>query len=570
MSAEQPSTLAQQKKKKLTATLIGVIVALVAVNVGAYFFSGGIDLTSDKRYTTTNATQTLLKKLDQDIEITVFLTGKQLPAAFQRLAKSTEDVLYNFQSISNKKINYTFSDPQGDDTTVYETLQRFRMQGIPVTISAGKQGTTQQMVFPWVLVHNKVTNVALPVFLQETNTPQLSRTVLNRSEMLLEYNIANAIAQVSKKSKEKIAFLLGNDEHIGMDMVSALGALGTYYYLDTLNINQVSAIPDQYDLLIVNNPEVQFDAVQQYKIDQYLVNGGNVIMSINGAYGTLDSFNAEGRYNAINNDVNLGPLLFHYGLRINNDVIADGAEHEMVPLSATGNPEESILYPWVYYPVLKANEKHPITKNLEAVLGRISSSITLVENDQTLNKTVLLSTSKYTKLKAAPVPLELTEAIIDINTAEYKESNVPVAVLVEGSFNSFFAQQMPTEVAAFAAQSGVKNTTKDQKEGKLLVIADGEIFANEISRNGPMDLGEYKYGSFKYDNKNLLLNSVEYLANEQHLLEARGKQFTNRILDPKRVQRERSTWQMINILVPALSIIILGGAWFLWRKKKYS
>ena len=569
MSAEQPSTLSQQKKKKLVSTLIIVILGLLLINIGAYFINGGIDLTSDRRYTTTNATKSLLKSLDNDIEITVFLTGNQLPAAFQRLSKSTADVLQNFQSLSSQKVNFKFADPQGEDSTVYETLQRFRMQGIPVTISAGKKGTEQQLVFPWALVHNKTTNVALPVFLQETNTPQLSRTVLNRSEMLLEYNIANAIAQVSKKEKEKIAFLIGNNEQIGMEMVSALGALGTYYYLDTLNVNNVAQIPQEYDLIIVNNPHESFDAVQQFKLDQYLVNGGNVIMAINGTYGSLDSFNAEGRYNAINNELNLGPLLFHYGLRINNDVIADGAEFEMIPLSTSGNANESVLYPWVYYPVLQPNEQHPITKNLEGVLGRIASSISLVDNDQELAKTVLLTTSKYTKLKAAPLPLELNEAIIQLNQAEYKESNVPVSVLVEGIFNSFYGKQMPDEVKAFIAANNITINNKGNKEGKLLVIGDGEAFYNEMTRNGPMDVGEYKYSSFKYDNKNFLLNAVEYLSNKHHLLEARGKQFTNRILDPKIVQRERATWQLVNILLPCLSIMILGMCWMFWRKKKY-
>ena len=181
----------------------------------------------------------------------------------------------------------------------------------------------------------------------------------------------------------------------------------------------------------------------------------------------------------------------------------------------------------------------------------------------------MLTTSKYTKLKAAPTPLDINEAILNINTGEYKESNLPVSVLVEGQFNSFFAQQQPDELRAFVEESGVAVTPKSNKLGKLLIVADGEVFVNEMTRNGPMDVGEYMYGSFRYDNKNFLLNAVEYLANESHLLEARGKQFTNRILDPKRVQRERGTWQLINILVPALSIIILGGLWMFWRKKKY-
>lgn len=569
MTAKHSDTIQQQHAKKQKRNFIAIVLVVILINIIAYFFYTQVDMTSDKRYSTTPATKSLLKGIKDDITVTVFLTGEDLPAAFQRLSNSTVDVLNAFKLYSNKKVQYYFADPQGDDTVVYNTLMEFRMQGIPVTIHAGKKGTEQKMIFPWALVHNKKTNVALPVFLQEANTPQLSRTVLNKSEMLLEYNLANAIAQVSKARREKIGFLTGNGELLDYSIMSALGALGAYYHLDTINLQQTPNLSFEYDAYIINNPTTSFSAIDKYKIDQYLLQGGKMIMAVNGASGTLDSFMHTGSYNTLPNDVNLGDLLFHYGLRVNTNLLADGTAHEQIPLSASGNVKESIMYPFVYYPVLKPADNHPITKNLESILARITSSIDLLEADNGLSKKVLLASSKYTKLEATPAPLSLTDAIIEINPAEFPLSNVPVAVLVEGNFNAAYAKQMPAEILAYLQQNRIANITKATKEGKLLLIADGDIFSNEITSNGPMDLGEFKWSQFKYDNKPFLLNAVEYLANPQNLLAARSKSFTNRILDPKRVQRERGTWQFINVVVPVISIICLGAIWFFIRKKKY-
>lgn len=569
MTAQQSDTIQQRHARKQKNKFLGIVLLVIAVNILAYFFFAQYDLTSDKRYTTTPATKSLLKNLKDDVEVTVFLTGEDMPAAFQRLSNSTAAVLNSFKTYSNKKVQFAFADPQSDDTNIYYTLTHFRMQGIPVTINAGKKGTEQKMIFPWVLVHNKKTNVALPVFLQEANTPQLSRTVLNKSEMLLEYNLANAIAQVSKTSKEKIGFLTGNGQVIDYPIMSALGALGAYYHLDTINLQQVASLPSDYDAFIINNPTAPFTEIDKFKIDQYLLQGGNMIMAINGASGTLDSFAQTGQYNTLPNDVNLSDLLFHYGVRLNTNLLSDGASFEQIPLSASGNVQESVMYPFVYYPVLKPSDQHPITKNLESILGRMTSSLDLVESDNNLTKKVLLSSSKYTKVEATPKPLALTDAIIDINPAEYPLSNIPVAVLLEGIFPTKFSKQLTPDVMAYMQQYNIQPIQQANKEGKLLLIADGDIFSNDMTSRGPLDLGEYKWGQFKYDNKPFLLNAVEYLSNPQNLLTARSKSFTNRILDPKRVQRERGTWQFINVVFPVISIIILGAIWFFVRKRKY-
>ena len=253
------------KMKKSRKWIFGVFLFLIAINIIAYFFYARLDLTKDKRYTITDATKNMLQHIPKKVEITVFLKGDDLPAAFKQLSKSTEDLLQNFRSISNNEISYRFVDPLGSDTAALSTLSHFRMSGIPITVDAGKKGTAQKMVFPWALVTtpNENGNLdAFPVFLQESNTPELSREILGKSEMLLEYNIANAIHQVTKKEKVAIAYLTGNEEQFDFGVSSAINTLLKYYTVDTFNLQQHLTIPSTYKAIIINRPLTAFSDVK--------------------------------------------------------------------------------------------------------------------------------------------------------------------------------------------------------------------------------------------------------------------------------------------------------------------
>src|SRR5690349_1300481 len=150
MSATEPTI--KHKNNKPGKKLFAVIILLVAANIAAWFFYSQADLTRDKRYTITDATKGMLKHLDGKVEILLFLTGDDLPAPFQRLSNSTETLLRNFRDISDNKVTYRVIDPVGKDTSALQILSQYHMSGIPVTISAGKKGSAQKMIFPWALV----------------------------------------------------------------------------------------------------------------------------------------------------------------------------------------------------------------------------------------------------------------------------------------------------------------------------------------------------------------------------------------------------------------------------------
>jgi ABC-2 type transport system permease protein len=564
----------QNKNVKATRSLVIVALLLIGLNIVSAFLYTQIDLTKDKRYTISAPTQALLKSQQQRTEVLVYLTGDKLPAQFKNLSSSTETMLRKFRDLSNNKVTYRFVDPLNDkDTATLAILKQFGMTGIPVSISEGNKGMQQKMVFPWALVTtvtDKGASVAIPVFLQETNTFNLNRQTLLKSELLLEYNLANTIQQIHRTEKASLAYLMGNGEQLDEHVVTALSLLAQSYNVDTFNINQADAIPSKYNTLVINRPILEFSEAQQFKIDQYIMQGGNVYWSINMVTGNLDSLK-NGVFNAMPTELNLNNLLFKYGARINTNVIMDGANHAFVPLQVKGPNTQPSMFPWVYFPILEAASEHPIVKNLNGVLGRFTSSIDLNNNDEQINKTPLLSSTKYSKVESAPLPIILESAVETINPAAYMGGKKNAAVLLEGSFTSAFKNQLSSELQSFLQNAQLTFKENRTEPGKMIIVADADIITNEFSpKSGPSDLGQYIFDQqFTFDNKSFFQNCITYLADKDNLLAARNKTFENGILDPKLTQ-SATPWRLINIAIPVVSILLFGIIFIYLRKRKYA
>jgi gliding-associated putative ABC transporter substrate-binding component GldG len=573
-----PATDSTINKRKAAPgkKLIAVIAILIAANITAWFFYGQIDLTKDKRYTITDATQHMLKHLDRKMEVTVFLDGDGLPAAFQSLANSTEAMLRHFRDISGNKVTYHFTDPLGSDTTALQVLKQYRMSGLPVTVNEGKKGTSQKMIFPWAListVDDKGNAIDYPVFLQETNTLVFNRQTLLKSEILLEYNLANGIHHLSQKERTSVAYVLGNGEQFVEHVAGMIMNLAQTYVFDTFNIDGVNSIPSKIKTIIIQNPTVPFNDTQKFKLDQYVMNGGHIIWSLNTVTGNIDSMNA-GHFSAMPIDLNLNNLLFNYGVRVNTNMVEDATECIFIPLQAKKEDAEATTFPWIYFPILKAGSDHPIVKNLSSgVLARFVSSIDLVGEGSAVEKTVLLSSGRYSKSEPTPMPVILESAIVPPNPAEYMQHNLIAAVLLEGNFSSAYSANRPVALANWIAASGAAIKDQSGNKGKMIVLSDGDIFTNDFSpQAGPLEMGVFKWDRppYKFDNQAFLLNCMEYLNDDENLLEARNKNFDNRILDPKVVNDERTKWQFINIGLPVVAVLIFGAVFFYVRKRKYA
>jgi ABC-2 type transport system permease protein len=563
-----------KKDKKPARRLFAVIAILIAANIAGWFFYGQVDLTKDKRYTITDATKRMLKHVDTRMEVLVFLDGDQLPAAFKSLSQSTESMLRHFREISDNKISYRILDPLGNDTNTVNILKRFQMSGIPVTVSEGKKGSKQIMVFPWALVTKVDENgksLAYPVFLPSINSMRLNRSNLLKSEILLEYNLANGIHQLSQKERIPVGYLIGNGEQSDEHIAAMANALSQVYRFDTFNIDGRNEIPAAFKSIIIQNPTQPFNDQQKFKLDQYVMNGGHILWSINTVTGTLDSLRS-GRFNAMPIDLNLNDLLFNYGVRINTNIVEDAVDHAFIPLQAHAANSESTMFPWVYFPVLNAGSDHPIVKNLNGVLGRFVSSIDTVSNGTAVSKTILLSSSRYSKAEATPTPVLLESAMLTPNPAEYTRPYQIGAVLLEGNFSSAYSSHRSIELSDWISAAKVPLKDQSGPKGKMIVVSDADIMTNEFSeKEGPSDMGIFKYDpTTQFDNKTFLLNCLEYMNDDENLLEARNKNFDNRILDPKVVENEKTKWQFINIALPVVAMLLFGVVFSFIRKRKYA
>src|SRR5690606_30805326 len=161
------------------------------------------------------------------------------------------------------------------------------------------------------------------------------------------------------------------------------------YHLDTFNLQAHPAIPDKYTSVIVNRPMKAFSELDKFKLDQYLMRGGNIFFAINTVSGTIDSLQT-GQFNAMPIDLNLNDLFFNYGFRINPNLIMDAVDYAGVPIRASAENAQASIFPWVYFPVLKAGSDHPIAKNTNGILARFVSSIDTNANDAQISKTILL------------------------------------------------------------------------------------------------------------------------------------------------------------------------------------
>jgi ABC-2 type transport system permease protein len=289
-------------------------------------------------------------------------------------------------------------------------------------------------------------------------------------------------------------------------------------------------------------------------------------------YAEQDSLQLQQQTIAYDRGLGLEDLFFKYGVRVNPDLVEDMqcAKLNIVVGMQGGKPQTEAL-PWPYYPLLNGSLTHPISKNLDPVLAQYPNSVDTVKADG-VKKTVLLQTSANGRRVGTP-------AIVTFEVLKYKDDpkvfnqpNIPVAWLLEGKFRSLYENRLPTVLADSLANAyGQPFVAESAKPGRVIVCADGDLFMNPVGpQEVPLPLGFSRDDNgYTFANEDFIDNCVEYMVDPSGILEARGKDYTLRLLDPSKVDQDRSMWQFINIGLPLLLVVIGGYIYQLVRRRKY-
>lgn len=554
------------KQKQILRLLFGFSLILLLNLLASYYFLR-IDLTEEKRYTITPATRNILKQLDDQVYIKIYLEG-ELPAGFKRLQNAIRETLNEFKQFAGKKINFRFVDPSvaKDNKAREKFYKELAGKGIQPTQLFDKKGDEkiERIIFPGALMTYK--NYEMPVILFKTIDQRIQGApspdqILNQSVENTEYNLISAIRQLTMKEKKKIGFTMGHGELDDKEKEDLIFALRQYYEVYNIDLPK-SEVIEGVDAVIVAKPDSTFSEEDKYKLDQYIMRGGKALFFVDAVGVYMDSvLRSKGSFTFPYNH-NLTDMLFKYGVRLNNDLIQD-LNSGVIPLVVgnMGNQPNLKPVPWKYHPLVNSFAKHPLVKNLGAIQFKFVSSIDSIKS-KGINKTPLLFSSPYTKKLATPAFITFNEARQQPDPKQYNLGAMPMAYLLEGKFSSMFKSRSFSKRKGFVAEG---------KESKILVCPDGDILRNDINqkKNEALPLGFDLFFRTIFSNKDFLINALDYMMDDQGVIVAKSKEITLRPLDKLKLKEERAYWQSLNLVVPVLLVIFFGAGFGLLRKWTY-
>jgi ABC-2 type transport system permease protein len=568
---ESPSNTTGRSLKKQSLLQLGLcLLIIVLVNIISSFVFTRFDLTSEKRFTLSAATKEFLKKLDDVVYVKVYLEG-DFPAGFKRLRNATREMLDEFRAYSNGNIEYEFIDPSGNPDPKERNLlyQQLAEKGLQPTNleETGRGEASQKIIFPGAIFTYRAQETSLQLLKTQINSPH--EEMLNNSIQGLEYNLAYTIRKLITVNRPKIGFVQGHGELDKMQLADMTRSLSELYEVDSVVIAGRLNSLKPFRAIVIAGPDSAFDEKDKFIIDQFIMKGGKVLWLIDRMYASMDSLkNKDGFSVSVPKELNLDDQLFRYGVRINADLVQDiQAAPILVNTGYIGNQPQQKLLPWFFSPLVFPGSKHPVVNNLNAIRYEFASSIDTV-GAPGIRKTILLTSSRYSRVLYAPVRINLGMMRVSPDPKLFGRSYIPLAILLEGSFSSLYRNRVPPVIAENRdidfRSSGVPN--------KMIVIPDGDVIRNDVRKSTLMayPLGYDRATRQTYGNKSFLLNCIDYLCDESGLLAVRSKELKLRILDHNRVQDEKFAWQIVNVVLPVLVIIIYGLIRTYTRKKKYA
>lgn len=556
--------------------LLGFVLVLVVINILADTYHTGIDLTAEKRYTLSATTKKLVQSIEQPMTLTVYLDG-DLPAGFQKLANRAEDVASAFRSISKGNFLVEFERPGAglNDTAKAILFDSLQMMGIhPTNVKAQQKDgekSEETLVFPGAVLSSKNGQVGLDFLEGQSSMNGLAS--LNNAEALMEFKIARAIMMLQRDSIPIVGYLTGNGQPLDYSVYDLVeNVLRKDYYFKILPIDSVATIPMEFKAIVVAKPTRAFSRAQRLKIDQYIMRGGKIIWAVDQLYASMDSLQrSNGSFVAYDQGLDLDEQLFKYGVRINRDLVQD-LESDKVPTvvgSMGGQPQIELL-PWPYAPLLRNSNGHPIAKNLDFVSSSFPQSIDTIATPG-ITKEVLLSTSNYARSLQTPALVEWRSVKSEQDLGLFNQQQLPVAMMLEGTFHSAFGNRLSKEELDTLALLGVpfQATTKDKNS--MVVLSDGDILLNPVNeQEGPLAMGMNSYTRQPFANRDFISNLLFYLTGGEEVIAARSKIFRLRLIDKDKMENDKLFWQTLNMILPLLLLVLFYFANAIYRKKKYA
>ncbi len=555
-----------------------IIIAILAMlNVAGSFVFKRFDLTEEKRYSISEPTKEFLQNLDDVVTVRVYLTGN-LPSGMKELEKSIESTLNEFKAYAGNNIEYEFVDLNKFDKKIQEDEGKILMsKGLnPISLTVVEGGEqTQKIIFPGAVITYKGRMISTNLLENKLGYDQYQ--ILNNSIVLIEYKLANAIQKLEQVHPPVVAFTTGHGEVPQTQLGEVIKELqDEQFAVSTIDLTVGYKVDDLVDVLVIAKPVKPFTEKEKYKIDQYVMRGGKIIWLIDQMAVEMDSLQGSDFFMANARDINLDDMLFQYGARVNDDLVMDLQNTKLeIQTGFSNNQPQMQMFNWPYFNLMMGNEEHSVSRNLAPIAAQFSSTIDTIKSAG-IKKEILLTTSAYSKAIFAPARVFVGIVKEPLEPSFFKQQNLPTAVALSGKFESIFRNR--AFAGAYTAMTDTVDALKFVEESepgaKMIVIADGDLITNGKRKGKELPVGYGIFGqnndAMVFDNKPFFLNCIEYLIDDNNLIETRNKVVKLRQLDVTKVKDKRQMIQFNNLISPILILGLFGFLYSFIRKRKFA
>jgi len=565
--------MSRKSKQKIVLELVVSVTTILLIGYISSFLFFRIDLTSERRYTLNPVSKDILKNLEDIVHVKVYLDG-DLPIGFKRMRRSLKESLNEFHVYGGKMFHYEFINPTASTNpsvrdALFKDLYDRGLEPTNVQENNPKGGTSQRVIFPGAILSYKGQETTLNLLM---NNPSLSGDEnINISIQGFEYALIHSIIKLSQDKPPKIAFVHDHGQLDEFETGDIVQELAEQFEVHRVILGGEVGGLAPYSVVVMAGPSKSVPEADKLVLDQYLMNGGKILWFIDAVKVSIDSLSKGATTLAFPNQHNLEDMLFRYGARVNPMLIQD-MQCAVIPINIAlaGQDPRFAPAPWVYDPLLDAPENHPITRNLNLIRSRFISPIDTVSQNPDIHKTILLSTSPYSRTLNVPLFVNLRQIEQSPLERDFNRSNIPVAVLLEGVFESVFANRPLSSL-----NNGNPFSFREKSLlTRMVIVSNSDIIRNEVSRRTDgayiTPLGFDRYTNQTYGNKEFIVNTINYLMDETGLMELKNRDFKLRLLDKKKILEQRKKWQIINLVLPSFILLIFGLIWYIVRKNKYA
>ena len=574
--------MASKKMANRTQQVVSVLVVLGFVVVGNYLLTRTffrIDLTEGKVYSISNATRTIIRNLDDIVNIKVVFSEK-LPPSMMPIRSDVSDLLAEYQAYSDGKLNITWWDPGTTD----EDRQSARGLGIQEVQMQTIERDQAQVMMGYL-------GIAVLFADQKEVLPMVVDQMTMKLKPNFEYDLTQAIMKVSRSETPRIGVVktdtmpfIPPNVRRQMQIPGGDGTeekyrpvfenLRNHYDVELVDISGGQPIDLGFKTLIVPGG-TRFTRRQVYEIDQYFMGGGNLIVladavSVSFQYGPTGTVEKH----------KLLDLLAHYGARVENNMVLDAVCGSVQIPQRFGQFQMNVARPYPYFVQLVQegfNRSIPAVATLSEVIVPWGSSITLVSDPADSlpgdddGRIRIKGQDAWGTIVATSSPQSWTVSSgfnLDPNQqwAPPEESMRPhpMMVYLQGSFSSYFAGQNPppvgdesdtlSQIQLSAADAG-RQTLESTPAGNLIVTGDSDFLTAQNAAPG---------------NVAWLLNTVDWLTLDNNLIAVRTRTLKDRSIRKDQLSEASAmptVVRTINLLLMPVVLIIAGLVLFFRRRE---